>query len=69
MTRQDELDAMVEILDKLLGWNTEKFQLAPETPPDIRRFLRRQPGRRQLNRAMLTIYAAVKTLERREETA
>ena len=66
MTRQDELDAMMEILDKLLGWDTDRFQLSRQTPPDIRRFLRSRPSRRQLNRAHLAIYAAAKALERRE---
>ena len=64
MTRQDQLDAMVEILDKLLDWDTEKFKLAPETSPDIGRFLRGRPGARQLNRAMLDIYTAIKARQR-----
>ena len=66
MTRQDQLDAMIEILDKLLDWDTKKFKLAPETSPHISRFLRGRPGSRQLNRAMLDIYTAIKARQRRQ---
>ena len=66
MTRQDQLNALIDILDKLLDWDTKKFQLAPETSPDIRRFLRGRPGAKQLNRAMLDVYTAVKAQQRRQ---
>jgi len=58
----------MEILGKLLDWDTRRFQLGAETPPDIKRFLRTRPDRKQLNRAHLAIYAAVKAMERRNKS-
>ena len=66
MTRQDQYDAMLEILYKLLDGDPKKFQVTRETAPDISRFLRGRPGAEQLNRAMLDIYTAVKARRRRQ---
>ena len=65
MTQQDQYDAMLEILYKLLDGDIKKFQVSPETPGDIVRFLHGRPDRKELNRAMLDVYTAIKARQRR----
>ena len=67
MTRQDECDALLDIVYKLYGGDAsaKKFPLA-KTPAPIKQFLRRRPSRKLLNAAYLAIYTAVKAMDRRE---
>ena len=62
MTREDEVAALLDVY-KLYDGDMSGFKLV-KTPDAIRKFLRRNPSRAELNAAFFAILARIKRNER-----
>ena len=63
MARQDEIEALLVMIDRIYEGDSMRLKLAP-TPEEIKAFLRTRPNWARLNAALLAILARMKAYER-----
>ena len=66
MTRQNEFDAMLEIVRKRYGGDLKEYLMA-QTPEDMQNLLRSHLSREALVGIILAAYAALVAMDGREE--
>ncbi|MHC4294023.1 MAG: hypothetical protein ACYSTL_00390 [Planctomycetota bacterium] len=63
MAREDECEALLEILEKLYDNDIKRIHLNRKPPEEVRAFLRRRPNLRKLQTALLVILARIRRIE------